>query len=444
MNHLQYSHSYIGYTGARDFYPEDMRIQNYIFDVWRKTAISFGYEEYLTPLLEPTDIYLAKSSEEIVREQTYTFTDRGNKSVTIRPEMTPSVSRIVAWRRQELGYPLRLFSICNYMRYERMQRGRLREFWQLNADIFGVEGIAAEHEVITMADRMLQNFGAKRNMYEIKINSRKFTNFLLGEYFGFTEVESQVLVRLIDRIDKMTKAEFIALAEAAISPKHRDEGAVAKLISILDTTNPADLPSELFEHESLNGLAELMVMLEESGITNARFDIKLMRGFDYYTDIVFEAFDLHPDNNRAMFGGGRYDELVGQFGVEPIATFGFAPGDASTLLFLQSHELLPDFSSETELYLALAGVEYQQIAKLLAELRSEGLSVAVDSIPGKKIGNQIKNAEKKRIKFVSVVGETELASRRFKLKDLSTGKEEDLSLERLIAKLKDNRKNEVK
>lgn len=427
------------YKGTRDFYPEDMRLQNYIFSKWREVCQRFGYEEYLSPLIEPTEVYLAKGNEEIVREQTYTFEDRGGRSVTIRPEMTPSISRMVAGRRQEMGYPARLFSICNYMRYERMQRGRLREFWQLNADIFGVDGIAAEHEVITMADQMLQSFGAKRAMYEIRINSRKFVNYMLSEYFGFSDVETLTLVRLIDRIDKMSRAEFVALAEAAISPKLRDEGVVTRLLAVLDCKGPADLPEDLAISETLNGLTELMVMLETDGITSARFDIKLMRGFDYYTDIVFEAFDLHPDNNRAMFGGGRYDGLVGQFGVEPVATFGFAPGDASTALFIESNGLLPVFESETELYVVLAGVEYQAVIKLLGELRSEGLNIAVDSTPGKKIGAQFKTAEKKNIRFVSVIGETELTSRRFKLKDLKTGKEEEMSLERLVTKLKDKR-----
>lgn len=428
------------YKGSRDFYPEDTRLQKYIFLKWREVCERYGYEEYMAPIIEPTDIYLAKSSEEIVREQTYTFTDRGDRSVTIRPEMTPSISRMVAAKRQELGYPLRLYSIANFMRYERMQRGRLREFWQLNADLFGVEGIAAEHEVITMADQILQAFGAKRNMYEIRINSRKFVNYLLSEYFGFSDVETSTLVRLIDRIDKMSRAEFIALAEAAISPKHREDGTVAKLVEILDCEDPANLPQDLSSNESLNDLGELMIMLGNEGITNARFDIKLMRGFDYYTDIVFEAFDLHPDNNRAMFGGGRYDGLVGQFGVDPVPTFGFAPGDIGTALFLESHDLLPKFLSETELYIVLAGIEYESVVKLLAELRSEELNVAVDSIPNKKIGAQIKTAEKKNIRYVSVVGEVELVNRRFKLKDLQTGKEEELSIERLIAKLKDKRK----
>src|SRR5476651_1538448 len=148
------------YKGARDFYPEDERLQKYMFGKWREVAEIFGYEEYDAPILEPLDIYLAKTGEEIVNEQTYVFEDRGKRKVVIRPEMTPTVSRMVAGRRQELAYPLRWYSIPNLWRYERPQKGRLREHWQLNIDLFGVEGVAADHEVILVADSILKSFGA--------------------------------------------------------------------------------------------------------------------------------------------------------------------------------------------------------------------------------------------------------------------------------------------
>lgn len=426
------------YKGARDFYPEDMRIQKYIFSKWREVCERFGYEEYLTPILEPTDIYLAKGNEEIVREQTYTFDDRGGRSVTIRPEMTPSVTRMVAARRQEAGYPLRMYSVCNYWRYERTQRGRLREFWQLNADVFGISGIEAEHECLSMADQIMVAFGAKRTMYEIRINSRKFIDYVLGEYLALNDVESMTIIRLIDKMQKMSRAEFVTLLESAVSPTLRGEGAVDKLLAILDTTDPAKLPEELVGHESLNSLGELMMLLEKDGVTNARFDVTLMRGFDYYSDIVFEVFDLHPNNNRAMFGGGRYDGLMTNFGAEPLPTFGFAPGDISTQLFLESHELVPKLKTETELYVALVGDVYAQAQSMLSGLRGEGVNVAVDA-SGKKLGAQLKNADKKGIHFAVVVGEEEIRSQRFKLKDLASGKEDEMTLERLVGRVKDRR-----
>src|ERR1700685_3894259 len=170
------------YKGARDFYPEDERVQKYMFEKIRQVVELFGYEEYNAPILEPLEIYLAKTGEEIVNEQTYVFEDRGGRKVVIRPEMTPTVSRMVAARRQELAYPLRWYSIPNLWRYERPQKGRLREHWQLNVDVFGIEDLTAEHEIITVADHIMRGFGAKRDMYAIKLNSRKLTDSFLREY----------------------------------------------------------------------------------------------------------------------------------------------------------------------------------------------------------------------------------------------------------------------
>src|SRR5665213_1960672 len=169
------------YKGTRDFYPEDKRIQKFMFKVLRGVVESFGYQEYDAPILEPLEIYTAKSGEEIVTKELYSFEDKGGRKVAIRPEMTPSVSRMVAGRRQELAYPLRLYSIPNLWRYERPQRGRLREHWQLNVDLFGVEGIEAELEIIELANKLLQSYKASPEMYAIRINSRKFMDYVLEQ-----------------------------------------------------------------------------------------------------------------------------------------------------------------------------------------------------------------------------------------------------------------------
>ncbi|HUC87842.1 MAG TPA: ATP phosphoribosyltransferase regulatory subunit, partial [Candidatus Binatia bacterium] len=174
------------YKGARDFYPEDKRLQKYLFGVMRSVVERFGYEEYDAPILEPIDIYIAKTGDEIVNEQTYAFTDRGGRQVVIRPEMTPTVSRMVAGKRQELSYPLRWYSIPNLWRYERPQHGRLREHWQLNVDLFGVENLNAELEMVQLADALLRAYGATHEMFTIKLNSRKLMNFILADYIGLT------------------------------------------------------------------------------------------------------------------------------------------------------------------------------------------------------------------------------------------------------------------
>ena len=197
------------YKGARDFYPEDKRLQKYMFSTLRRIVESFGYEEYDAPIIEPIELYMGKTSEEIVAEQTYSFVDRGGRNVTLRPEMTPSVSRMVAGRRQELSYPLRWYSIPNLWRYERPQHGRLREHWQLNVDLFGVAGPEADQEVILVADAIMQAFGAKRDMYEIRISSRSLINWLLLEYLRLEYSQATAVMRLMDRLGKISEKDFL-------------------------------------------------------------------------------------------------------------------------------------------------------------------------------------------------------------------------------------------
>ena len=196
------------YKGTRDFYPEDQFVQNYIFSVWRKVAESYGYLEYGASILEETDLYRAKSGEEIVNEQTYSFTDRGGRDVTIRPEMTPTVARMVAQKRRELSFPLRWYSIPNLFRYERPQRGRLREHWQLNCDMFGVDSIDADVEMISLAYDMMKAFGAKDENFEIKINSRKFLNYLADEYLQISDELKHRIFKLMDRMNKIMPKDF--------------------------------------------------------------------------------------------------------------------------------------------------------------------------------------------------------------------------------------------
>ncbi|HSH55749.1 MAG TPA: ATP phosphoribosyltransferase regulatory subunit, partial [Candidatus Limnocylindrales bacterium] len=294
------------YKGARDFYPEDKRIQNYMFDVMRRTVEKFGYEEYDAPILEPLELYLAKTGEEIVNEQTYAFEDRGGRRVAIRPEMTPTVSRMVAARRQDLAYPLRWYSIPNLWRYERPQRGRLREHWQLNVDLFGVAGPEADTEMILLVDAIMQAYGAKRNMYSIKLNSRKFTDYILREYLGLDQVQAYSMSKLIDRMHKMDHTEFIVQVDALCTPSQREAGIAERLIAILSAKDMTALPEAVQQHPSLQQLQTVISGLKAAGLTNVMFDVTLMRGFDYYTDIVFEVNDTHPENNRSLFGGGRY------------------------------------------------------------------------------------------------------------------------------------------
>ena len=426
------------YKGARDFYPPDKRLQKYMFGIWRQIAERFGYEEYDAPILEPLEMYLAKTGEEIVNEQTYVFEDRGGRQVVIRPEMTPTVSRMVAAQRQELAYPLRWYSIPNLWRYERPQRGRLREHWQLNVDLFGVEGIEAEYEMITLIDAMFKAFGATHDMYEIRLNSRKLTDAALASYLGLAKQEVHDVSKLIDRMAKMERTKFIAAIDNVLSPASRKNDVVEKLLSLLAVKSLKDLPSELADHPSAAELKQVFEQLHDAGINNARFDMTLMRGFDYYTDIIFEIFDTHPDNNRSMLGGGRYDGLVGLFGVQPVPTVGFGWGDVTLANFLDLHRLMPALPPETDAYVALAGVTGAAVRKPVAALRAQGINLAVD-LSNRKLGDQLKTADKKGIRYAVIIGEDELQTGKYKLKDLKTGDERQLDTTKLISFLKESR-----
>lgn len=410
------------YKGARDFYPQDKRLQKYMFSKLREAAERYGYEEYDAPILEPLELYLAKTGEEIVNEQTYVFDDRGGRQVVIRPEMTPTVSRMVAAKRQELGYPLRWYSIPNLWRYERPQRGRLREHWQLNIDIFGVASPAAETEVVSLINYTFKSFGATPDMYEIRINNRELVNYLLYDYLGLNEHQAHDIGKLIDRMHKMERTAFIEKIDAALDNKLRASGATEKLLAILDAKQLADLPSEARKQQSYADLQAMIEQLKNQGINNAFYDPTIMRGFDYYTGIVFEVMDTDPENNRAMLGGGRYDGLVGLFGVQPVPTVGFGWGDVTLQNFLETHRLLPDLKPETDIYVVLVGDVSAEAQSVVQQLRDQGLNVAID-LSGRKLGDQFKVADKKGITYVLVVGETELQSKVFTLKNLRSGEE---------------------
>lgn len=420
------------YKGTRDFYPDDFKVRQYIFDTWAETCKRFGYEQYDASIVESLELYQAKTSEEIVSEQTYAFEDRGGRAVTLRPEMTPTVSRMIAARRQELAYPVRWFSIPNVWRYERPQRGRLREHWQLNVDVFGIDNVSADFEVIALADAIMQAFKAERSMYTVRLNSRKLVNFILAEYLQLDETEATTIIRLIDRKDKMEYAEFSAMVSASISPSQRENDKTdERLLDLLAIDSLDALPEDIMRHESVAELKSLIDMLHAHGITNVRFDLSLMRGFMYYTDIVFEMFDTNPANNRSLFGGGRYDGLVGQFGVEPLPTVGFGMGDVTIRDFLETHSLLPKMRTSVQATIIMLDVPLSEALPVITRMRNEGAYVSIDSTD-RKLDKKLKSVAKAGVPYAIIIGEDELAENQLTLKDMRRGVQEKHSIERII------------
>lgn len=412
------------YRGVRDFYPEDMAVQRHILGTMRQTAQRFGYEEYSASVLEPAELYDAKSGSELAGEQAYRFTDRGGREVMLRPEMTPTLARMVARRKHELSLPVRFFSIPNLFRYERPQRGRLREHWQLNIDLFGVESVEADIEVIHLAYRLMREFGARDDDFQIRINNRALL-YALHEELGLDAQTSQALIRLIDRKEKMEADEFTTQLEGLVGSV---SDAVKERLEANDFTAYLSLlPENVRDHEAVQRLQTLFDGLEALGVENAVFSPTLVRGLDYYTGTVFEIFDTNPENRRALFGGGRYDDLLGLFGVNNVPAVGFGMGDVTIRDFLELHNLLPAYESMTTLFIATTDPEYIRPAQHLAQtLRAADVHTAVN-LSEAKVGDQIKRADKKGIPYVICFGEHEATEREFTVKHLPTGHEKTLS-----------------
>lgn len=408
------------YKGVRDFFPEEMAIEQHIFDIWRSTCRSYGYQEYHASVLEPAELYRAKSGEEIVNDQTYTFSDRGEREVTLRPEMTPTVARMIAAKRRELPMPVRWFSIPNLFRYEQPQRGRLREHWQLNVDIFGVESVSADIEVIAMAADITRAYGLKDSDFEIRLNNRLLMNYVTREVFGLNEDAAHKIGKLIDKKHKISADVFEEGVSMIFEDNAQDK---KKFLTLLNSKNfeefTAHLPQTALEHKGLKDIKATIDGLNALGITNVRFDQTLMRGFDYYTGNVFEVFDLSPANKRSVFGGGRYDDLLSLFGNDKVAAFGFGAGDVIARDLMETYGTL-GLAQTAPADVAICVLDHSAMTYALSvakDLRQKGQKVFVD-MSGKKIGDQIANAGKRTIPEVIVIGEEEVKTGTYKRKNL--------------------------
>ncbi len=418
------------YKGVRDFFPENQAVQNYIFDMMRKVAVSWGYEEYGASVLEPLSLYESKSSEEIINEQIYSFTDRGDRNVALRPEMTPTVARMVASKIQELPAPIRWFSIPNLFRYEKPQRGRLREHWQLNVDMFGVSDFWAEVEVISIASDILRKFGADDKDFKIKINSRAFLDDVFKNV-GIDEDKVQFVYRLIDKKNKMSDESFRHSLVTLIGEEKTEELLRTFYFGegLLTTMNQS--PAAKYLNQTIEAL-------RDRGVSNLVFDPTITRGFDYYTGIVFEVFDTNPENPRAIFGGGRYDNLIGAFSNQSISGVGFGMGDVTTRDFLETHKLLPKINSNTDLYVCVApGADIAKIYKIVDELRNKKINVTVD-ISGRKLGDQLKSLDRRRIPFVTTIGSEELEKGVFVIRNVETREEKSGSIDEIVSVIRSN------
>lgn len=414
------------YKGATDFYPKDMIVRNHLFDIWADTAKEFGYEEYDTPILEEADLYRAKSGDELANTQLYNFFDKGGREVAIRPEMTPSVARLIAGRFNELQKPIRWFNIGKFYRYEKPQKGRDREFFQLNFDIFGVSEITAEIEIFRFIGMTMQKLQAPKGSYKIYVNNRYLLDYVFDEMLGLDEDKRKATSRAIDNFPKLKPGDFeLTLQDIGLTPPQID-----KLTDFMKYTLD-DVRKLLTKSRGADELIALFDLVEQLKLGFVEFKPSIMRGITYYTGTVFEIFDTGGENPRALGGGGRYDDLLELFGGEKLPAVGFAMGNVTMFDFMKTYNLLPEIKPKTEIFFSLMDKKYFSLCSEIADnLRSYGIKVEQQLIE-MPFGKQIGYADKKGIRYVLIIGEDEFAKGVVAVKDLHAKSQQFITTDNL-------------
>ncbi|MBN8582124.1 MAG: histidine--tRNA ligase [Anaerolineae bacterium] len=406
--------------GTREFYPEQMALRNFIFDKVRSASQVFGYQEWDGPFIETIDLYAAKSGEELVKKQSFTFEDRGGDFVTLRPELTPSLARMIAAKQGELTYPVRWWSFGPFWRYEQPQKGRSREFFQWNIDMLGVNSPEADAELIAVGATFLRSVGLSPERALIYVNNRRLMDSEF-DALGIPAEKRLDVSNLVDRRAKMDAAKWDANAfELGLNQTQLD--------GLKDILGNFDLWKKSEE------LTRLFAALEALGVKDyVKFDPNIMRGLLYYTGTVFEAFDTSGSLKRAIFGGGRYDNLLADVGGQPLSGVGFAMGDVVIGIILQEAGLLPEYQPSPAQVLVTVFDEklWMPSFALAAELRSAGLNVMVSPEPT-KLPKQFKFADKMKMKVALVLGPDEVEKGLVVIKNLVSGEQVQVKKEALV------------
>jgi len=401
--------------GTRDYYPEEMAVRNWLYNTIRQVSNSFGYREWEAPLLETIALYATKSGEELVNQQSFIFPDRGGEMLTLRPELTPSLARMVAQRQNQLVFPLRWWSWGPFWRYERPQRGRTREFFQWNIDLIGVDTPEADAELIAIAAAFLKQVGLSSKNAVILVNDRQLINSELAALDVPSEKRPDFL-NLIDRRGKMTPTEWDANAlELGLNPEKLE--AMKSFLSNPDLWTKSETLVRVFSALDALGVREYV-----------RFDPNTIRGLLYYTSTVFEAYALNSEIKRALLGGGRYDNLMAQVGGDPLPAVGFAMGDLAIGLLLESLGLVPKeiTKAPADVLVTVFDIETQNESfAVAAELRQAGLKVICNT-DASKLPKQFKYADRIGVSVVAVIGPDEVTNNQVTIKDLTNGTQQTI------------------
>ena len=407
--------------GTRDFYPEQMAIRVWLYNTMRQVAESFGYQEYEAPILEPLELYAAKSGEELVKEQSYVFTDRGGSEITLRPELTPSLARMIAQKQNELNFPVRWWSFGPFWRYERPQKGRTREFFQWNVDMLGVSSPEADAETAAVLATFFQRVALTPQQVIIKVNNRR----LMEDRFNALDIKAEkrpAVSSWIDRRDKLSPESWTEYGkEIGLSPEQ-----ITKIKEMLADREGWNQSTELTRFFAVIDALGLRPYFE--------FDPSIMRGLLYYTGTVFEAWEVGGDIKRSILGGGRYDNLTRDVGGDPIPGVGFAMGDVVIGLILEKDGLLPkDLATNPAPVLVTVFNDecLLESFKLASELRRAGLNV-VCYPEAVKLPKQFKYADRIGAKVTLVMGPDEVEKGQVAVKNLINGEQISVPRETLL------------
>jgi histidyl-tRNA synthetase len=410
--------------GTRDFYPEDLRLRNWLFEKMRAVSRRYGYDEYDGPLLESYELFAAKSGDQLVGEEMYVLTDRGDRRLGIRPEMTPTLARMVAQRQRQLRLPLKWFAIPVCWRYERPQQGRLREFWQWNVDLLGISSGEAEAEIIAVFLALLAEVGLTGRDIKVRIGHRGWVDEELSRLAVPSDARLSVL-RVIDRREKLGEPRFKQqLAEIGL-----DAGQISKLIEFLDARDYSGFPP----------LRELMEILERYGLRElCECDPSIVRGLAYYTSTVFEIWDVRRQL-RAIAGGGRYDDLTVDLGGDRLPAVGMAMGDVILALLLKREGKLPSLAPELDVFVACYSADENGVAIQLAQ-RLRGAGLRVDrSLQPATLSRQLRQAETGGARIALIVAPDELRRGEVVVRNLVTGSQSAVLIDQVASALAETR-----
>ncbi|PSQ13425.1 histidine--tRNA ligase [Halobacteriales archaeon QS_8_69_73] len=415
---------YDGLKGFRDFYPGEMSARREVIDTLEETARRYGFREVGTPAMERTRMYVDKSGEEIV-EELYAFEDRGDREVSLTPELTPTVARMVVARQGALARPIKWFSTRPFWRYEQVQQGRFREFYQTNVDIFGSAEPEADAEILSFAAGALTALGLTGDDFEFRVSHRDILGGLLESLDGDVDVEAAI--RAVDKSEKIDdEAYHDLLVEAGLDPAEAE--AVNDVLAADDLDELVAFAGTDRVESAVENLQAVLAAAEDFGAGDyCEVSLSTARGLDYYTGVVFECFDSTGEVSRSVFGGGRYDDLIESFGGEPTPAVGVAPGLAPLSLLCQRAGVWPEEATTTDYYVLTVGDTRAEAAEITRRLRELGHVVETD-LTTRGFGDQLSYADGIDAETVVVVGEQDLADDAVTVKDMESGNQTQVPL----------------